>query len=244
MSTPVLGFGTTAPADPMPVTAGYGMQFWNQWAKYFVARDPQISPFAIDPADAGEVAAPDQRADCAPGRQRRRPAPVRPLRRQADPGPRRRRRAGQPPLHDRLLPARPAGDGQAGDQGFSRFYLVPGANHANFAPVAFSASYDSLTALEKWAERGVAPGENQVVADGNAGAGRPGRCANGRPGPRTSVAPPRRRAASGATSEGLPPDLSSPSIEMVSLSLMSVSRTKSIEQSLAMPKPEFKLRGG
>lgn len=30
----------------------------------------------------------------------------------------------------------------------------------------------SLTALEKWAERGVAPSENQVVADGNPGAAR------------------------------------------------------------------------
>ncbi len=31
MRTPFIGFGTTAPANPMPATAGYGLQFWDQW---------------------------------------------------------------------------------------------------------------------------------------------------------------------------------------------------------------------
>lgn len=172
MSTPVLGFGTTAPADPMPVTAGYGMQFWNQWAKYFVARDPQISPFAIDPADPGEW---QRRISELTALQDVNDADLRPFARSGG------RLIMVHGAADELVSHRSTIDyyqrvqrvmGKRATEGFSRFYLVPGANHANFAPVAFSASYDSLTALEKWAERGVAPGQNQVVADGNAGAGR------------------------------------------------------------------------
>ncbi|MER6941462.1 tannase/feruloyl esterase family alpha/beta hydrolase, partial [Nocardioides sp. NPDC000441] len=172
MSTPVLGFGTAAPADPMPVTAGYGMQFWNQWAKYFVARDPQISPFAIDPADPGEW---QGRISELTALQDVNDADLRPFARSGG------RLILVHGAADELVSHRSTIDyyqrvqrlmGKRATEGFSRFYLVPGANHANFAPVAFSASYDSLTALEKWAERGVAPGQNQVVADGNAGAAR------------------------------------------------------------------------
>lgn len=172
MSTPTLGFGTAAPADPMPVTAGYGMQFWNQWAQYFVARDPQISPFAIDPA--------------APGKWQRRISELTAIQDVNDADLRPFARSGGRLIlvhgaADELVSHRSTIDyyqrvqrvmGERATEKFSRFYLVPGANHANFPPVAYSAAYDSLTALEKWAERGVAPGDDQVVADGNAGANR------------------------------------------------------------------------
>ncbi len=172
MSTPILGFGTTAPADPMPLTAGYGMQFWNQWVKYFVTRDPQVSPFAIDPA--------------APGEWQRRISELTALQDVNDADLRPFARAGGRLIlihgaADELVSHRSTIDyyqrvqrvmGKQATAGFSRFYLVPGANHANFAPVAYSASYDSLTALVAWTERGIAPGDDQVVADGNAGADR------------------------------------------------------------------------
>ncbi|HTH79392.1 MAG TPA: tannase/feruloyl esterase family alpha/beta hydrolase, partial [Ramlibacter sp.] len=45
---------------------------------------------------------------------------------------------------------------------FVRFYEVPGLGHA--ASSQFNASWDSLTALENWAEKGVAP-SGQVVKD-------------------------------------------------------------------------------
>ena len=172
MSTPILGFGTSAPADPMPVTAGYGMQFWNQWAKYFIARDPQISPFAIDPAAPGEW---QRRISELTALQDVNDADLRPFARSGG------RLILVHGAADELVSHRSTIDyyqrvqrvmGKRATEEFSRFYLVPGANHANFAPVAFSASYDSLTALQKWAEDGVAPDRHQVVADGNVGANR------------------------------------------------------------------------
>ena len=53
--------------------------------------------------------------------------------------------------------------------GFLRYYEIPGYGHA--ASSIFNASWDSLTTLENWVERGTAPA-NQVVADT---AGVPGR---------------------------------------------------------------------
>jgi hypothetical protein len=45
---------------------------------------------------------------------------------------------------------------------FARFYEVPGAGHAFAA--AFTPGWDSLTTLENWVEKGIAPA-NQVVTD-------------------------------------------------------------------------------
>jgi hypothetical protein len=59
--------------------------------------------------------------------------------------------------------------GAARTDGFLRYYEIPGYNHA--ASAVFNAAWDSITALENWVERGVAP-TGQVVADT---AGVPGR---------------------------------------------------------------------
>jgi feruloyl esterase len=45
---------------------------------------------------------------------------------------------------------------------FSRFYLIPGFQHA-FSTV-FNPAWDNLTELEQWVEQGVAP-RNLVVED-------------------------------------------------------------------------------
>ena len=50
---------------------------------------------------------------------------------------------------------------------FSRLYLVPGANHANIGG-AFTAAWDSLTALNTWVTTGKAP-VNPVVTDSETG---------------------------------------------------------------------------
>lgn len=45
---------------------------------------------------------------------------------------------------------------------FMRYYEIPGYGHA--ASTVFNAAWDSLTALENWVERGIAP-RRQIVAD-------------------------------------------------------------------------------
>jgi hypothetical protein len=52
---------------------------------------------------------------------------------------------------------------------FARFYEVPGAGHALGA--AFTPGWDSLTALEDWVEKGIAP-KNQIMTDTAVNAGR------------------------------------------------------------------------
>lgn len=52
---------------------------------------------------------------------------------------------------------------------FARFYEVPGAGHAFAA--AFTPAWDSLTALENWVEKGIAP-EDQIATDTAVNAGR------------------------------------------------------------------------
>jgi feruloyl esterase len=52
---------------------------------------------------------------------------------------------------------------------FARFYEVPGAGHALGA--AFNPGWDSVTALENWVEKGIAPA-NQVMTDTAVHAGR------------------------------------------------------------------------
>ena len=52
---------------------------------------------------------------------------------------------------------------------FARFYEVPGSGHAFGA--AFTPGWDSLTALENWVEKGIAP-ENQIMTDTAVHAGR------------------------------------------------------------------------
>ena len=58
--------------------------------------------------------------------------------------------------------------GQAGVDGFLRFYMIPGFGHG-FGP--FNTKFDSLTALRAWVEQGQAP-KNLTAVDGNANANR------------------------------------------------------------------------
>jgi hypothetical protein len=156
MRTPFLGFGTTAPANPMPVTSGYGMQYWDQWVKYFLTRDPGYNSLDVDPRHPGQWLDRISRLSTIEDRNN---ADLRPF-----------FRAGGKLilLHgaaDELVSHRSTNDyyervrdiaGPTTRQ-FLRYYLVPGANHANFGAPAFAASWDSLTALERWVEKGQSP---------------------------------------------------------------------------------------
>ncbi|MFD5827746.1 tannase/feruloyl esterase family alpha/beta hydrolase [Lentzea sp. NPDC060358] len=163
MRTPFLGFGTTPPASPMPVTAGYGMQYWDQWVKYFVTRDPSFDSLDLDPRH--------------PGRWLGRISELSEVMDRNDTDLRPFARSGGKLLllhgsADELVSHRSTNDfyervrdvSGSSTREFLRYYLVPGANHANFGAPALAAGWDSLTALEQWVGSGRSP-ERQVVAD-------------------------------------------------------------------------------
>ncbi|WUD28238.1 tannase/feruloyl esterase family alpha/beta hydrolase [Lentzea sp. NBC_00516] len=164
MRTPFLGFGTTAPANPMPVTSGYGMQYWDQWVKYFLTRDPGFNSLDLDPSRPGKWLS---RISELSTIQDRNNVDLRPFARSG---------GKLLLLHgsaDELVSHRSTNDyyqrvrdllGPDTTEKFSRYYLVPGANHANFGTPAFAAGWDSLTALERWVQKGQSP-RNPVVAD-------------------------------------------------------------------------------
>ncbi|GAB2858331.1 tannase/feruloyl esterase family alpha/beta hydrolase [Actinoallomurus bryophytorum] len=172
MRTPYLGFGTTAPANPMPTTSGYGFQYWDQWVKYFLTRDPAYKSLSVDPRRPGKWL---PRISYLSTIQDRNDADLRPFARSG---------GKLLLLHgaaDELVSHRSTNDyyrrvratvGAGRTRDFMRYYLVPGANHANFGTPAFAANWDSLSALEHWVEGGRAP-VDPVVTDGSHGRTRP-----------------------------------------------------------------------
>lgn len=168
MSTPFLGFGTTAPANPMPVTSGYGSQYWAQWVKYFLTRDPNFDSLDLDPRDPGQWL---HRISYLSTIEDRNDVDLRPF-----------ARAGGKLilLHgaaDELVSPYSTNDyysrvrdllGPRLTGSFLRYYVVPGSNHANFGTPAFAASWDSLSALDHWVHSGQPP-IRPIVADANHG---------------------------------------------------------------------------
>jgi feruloyl esterase len=156
----------------MPVTSGYGMQYWDQWVKYFLTRDPGHNSLDVDPRRPGNLL---PRISYLSTIQDRNNADLRPFARSG---------GKLLLLHgsaDELVSHRSTSDyyrrvrdtvGAERTQKFMRYYVVPGANHANFGAPAFAANWDSLSALEQWAEGGRPPVQ-PVVIDGNSGRTRP-----------------------------------------------------------------------
>ncbi|MET0210245.1 MAG: tannase/feruloyl esterase family alpha/beta hydrolase [Burkholderiaceae bacterium] len=164
-----LALGTVAPADPMP-TAGapYVGQFLDQWVKYAVTRDPAFHSLTLDPENPGPWANRlselstqlDTRTDISAFAAR---------------GGKLLLAHGQ---SDVLVSTRAteqyyqrlqAQMGPSYVDTFARYYEVPGLGHA--VSSVFNGTWDSLTALENWAEKGTAP-SGQVTTDT---AGVPGR---------------------------------------------------------------------
>lgn len=169
-----LALGTLQPASPMPaVTASgsppYGSTFWDQWARYILTRNPDFDSLSLDPANPGTY---QSRIVYLSGIGEATADDLSPF----------KARGGK------LLIAHGMGDvlvsnrstqrymarlraamGDAAVTEFARYYEIPGYGHA--ASSVFNASWDSVTALEDWVERGTAP-VNPVVADT---AGVPGR---------------------------------------------------------------------
>ena len=157
-----LAMGTVAPADPMPTSgAPYVGLFLDQWIKYAVTRDTSFHSLTLDPENPGPWAnriselstqldtSTDISAFAAKGGKlllahgksdvlvSTRATEVYYQRLQAQMG---------PTFVDT----------------FARYYEVPGFGHA--VSTIFNATWDSLTALENWVEKGTAPSE-QVTTD-------------------------------------------------------------------------------
>lgn len=170
MAVPLLGFGSVAPANPMPDASGYGVQFWDDWVRYAVTRNASYNSLALDPLK--------------PGAWQKRISDLTALQdvNKTDLSTFANHGGKLILLHgtaDELVSHRSTVEyyrrvvatmGQEKVDSFVRFYLIPGANHANLG-AAFAAGWDSLTALDTWVNTHRAP-VDQVVADTTPGARR------------------------------------------------------------------------
>jgi fermentation-respiration switch protein FrsA (DUF1100 family) len=163
-----LAFGTSQPGRPMPATAPYVSVLTDQWIKYSVTRDPLYDSLSLDPENAGPWANRisslstqlDVSTDISAFKAR---------------GGKLLLAHG---LADVLVSTRATEQyyqrlqsrlGLAEVDSFVRYYEVAGLGHA--VSSVFNATWDSLTAMEQWAEKGTAP-TGQVTTDT---AGVPGR---------------------------------------------------------------------
>jgi feruloyl esterase len=168
-----LTLGTEQPANPMPPVAAttppYGSTFWDQWVKYFVTRDASFNSLSLDPQSPGPW---QTRIVQLTGIQDANKTDLSAF----------QARGGKilmaHGIHDGLVSSRATRQyltriqgtmGATNVRNFLRYYEIPGYNHA--VSSQFNASWDSVTVLEDWVERGVAP-PPQAVADT---AGVPGR---------------------------------------------------------------------
>ena len=169
-----LSLGTEQPANPMPPVAGastppYFSTFWDQWVRFFVTRDASYNALSLDPQNPGALQARMveltriqdlNKADLSAFQAR---------------GGKILMAHGS---HDALVSTRATAQywsrirstmGAAKVDRFARYYEIPGYGHA--VSSVFNASWDSLTTLENWVEKGTSP-PSQVVSDT---AGVPGR---------------------------------------------------------------------
>ena len=169
-----LSLGTQQPANPMPPVAGastppYGSTFWDQWVRFFVTRDASFNVLSLDPQNPGVWQA---RMVALTGTQDLNKTDLSAF----------QARGGKILMahgaHDALVSTRATAQywnrirntmGAAKVDSFARYYEIPGYGHA--VSSVFNASWDSLTTLENWVEKGTPP-PSQVVSDT---AGVPGR---------------------------------------------------------------------
>jgi feruloyl esterase len=156
-----LAFGTSQPTMPMPRTAPYVSVLLDQWIKYGVTGDPSFNSLTLDPEHPGHWARQISELSAL-------------LDTDTDISGFARRGGKLLMAHgiaDVLVSTRATEEyykrlqaqmGPRRVRDFARYYEVAGYGHA-FSTV-FNASWDSLTALEQWAEEGVSP-RDQVVTD-------------------------------------------------------------------------------
>jgi feruloyl esterase len=156
-----LNLGSAAPANPVPAAAPYITQQVDGVLKYMITRDVNFNPLAFDPLAPSTLASRwvelskmiDISTDFSGF---------------VNKGGKMLLAHG---VHDVLVSSRSTEDlylrqvkqhGQAKVDTFARYYEIPGLGHA--VSSQFNGTWDALTALENWAERGIAPA-NQVTRD-------------------------------------------------------------------------------
>lgn len=157
-----LTLGTSQPAMPMPPTAPYLSVLVDQWVRYSVVRDPDFQSLDLDPINPEPAYA-------------ERISEISGLVNSGTDISEFAERGGKLLLahgtSDILVSSRATeiyyqrlieqmGSEQVST--FVRYYEVPGFGHA--VDSQFNATWDSLTALENWAEQDIAP-ENQITTD-------------------------------------------------------------------------------
>jgi len=164
--------GSTPPSHPAVATMPVIAHFWDQFARFAIARDPAFNPLTLNPERPGRHAARiNQVVDLldansvALGGFQGRGGKLVIYHGLADPivSPR-----STMLYWDRLRAAM----GEEAVAGFARFYVVPGYGHGPAGLAAFNPVWDPLTVVERWVEDGVAPGP-QSVMDAAAPRGRP-----------------------------------------------------------------------
>ncbi|WP_457355548.1 tannase/feruloyl esterase family alpha/beta hydrolase [Sphingomonas sp. UYP23] len=163
-----LGLGTKAPVAPIgtPTFAGggvpYSAGFWDQWVKYFVTRDSKFDSLSFDPSNPGiygrRVAILKKEQDLTATDLsvfQKHGGKILIVHGTAD-------QLVSPRATESYVDGVRKKMGDERTRSFLRYYEVPG--YAHVVSTVFNASWDSLTALEKWVEIGQPP-LNPVAAD-------------------------------------------------------------------------------
>ena len=164
-----LALGTVAPADPMPTAGGpYVGLFLDQWIKYAVTRDASFHSLTLDPENPGpwanRISELSTQLDTSTDISAFAAAGGKLLLAHGKSDVLVSTRATEQ-YYQRLQ----AQMGPTFVDTFARYYEIPGLGHA--VSSVFNGTWDSLTALENWVEKGTAP-SGQVTTDT---AGVPGR---------------------------------------------------------------------
>lgn len=157
-----LSLGSAQPVSPMPNAAPYGSVFWDQWVRYFVTRDPNFNSLTLDPQNPGPY---QTRVSALAGLQDVNKIDLTAF----------QSKGGKILIahgtSDALVSTRATAQyvdrvrsamGVALVDTFLRYYEIPGYGHA--ISTVFNATWDSLTTLENWVEKGTLP-PNQIVTD-------------------------------------------------------------------------------
>ncbi len=156
--------GSTPPSHPASATMPVIAHFWDQLARFAIARDPSFNPLKLDPEHPGRFTARiNQVVDLLDAGDvdfrtfQQRGGKLIIYQGLADPIVSPRSTAA---YWDRLR----AQMGAKTVSGFARLYEIPGYGHGPAALSAFNPVWDPLTVLERWVEDGVSPGP-QLMGD-------------------------------------------------------------------------------
>ncbi len=158
----ILGLNALAPVHPITPDMPYGAIFYDQWTKYFVTGDANFNGLTLDPENPGNYAS---RISALSSLQDVNKTDLSAF----------LARGGKlliaHGLADVLVSSRATANyvdrvrtsmTRANADKFLRYYEVPGYGHS--VSNQFNLGWDSVTALENWVERDVAP-VNQVAID-------------------------------------------------------------------------------